>query len=252
MRSLLPTTTSVSHEERFFPRAFLISSACMLSLLVALGCDSADKVKPRADEKSWDQQVADLRAGSSDQIEITAEVVVDDQLEQLMGNTQIRKLILDQGIITDRSGETLASFKNLLQLRLRDSPLTDATMSELRKIESLMFLNIPQANITAAGIRALAGHAQLQQIRLGGAAINDEACTALQDLPDLRYVHLIAPGITEQGVQALALLPKLQSLYIDECDLPEEVWDELLKQRPDIHFHLDQEHLDRDPGKHPH
>ena len=252
MRQSSPYSTSVCCEERFFSKAFLISLACILSLLTGSGCDSADKVTSRANEKSWDQQVADLRAGASDQIEITAEVVVDDQLEQLMGNTQIRALILDQGIITDRSGETLASFKNLLQLRLRDSPLTDATMSELRKIESLMFLNVPQANITAAGIRALAGHAHLQQIRLGGAAINDEACTALQDLADLRYVHLIAPGITEKGVQALALLPKLQSLYIDECDLPEEVWDELLKQRPDIHFHLDQEHLDRDPGKHPH
>jgi hypothetical protein len=74
----------------------------------------------------------------------------------------------------------------------------------------------------------------------------------MQLLPELRYIHIIGPQLTEKGVQALALIPKLQSLYVDECDLPEEAWDELLKQRPDIHFHLDQQHLDRDPGKHPH
>jgi hypothetical protein len=92
----------------------------------------------------------------------------------------------------------------------------------------------------------------LQQLRLGGGGINDEACEALQLLPELRYVHLIGPSLTEQGVQALAFIPKLQSLYVDQCNLPEEAWDELLKQRPDIHFHLDQQHLDRDPAKHPH
>jgi len=223
------------------------------SFLHLAGCNSSSEtVRVNPNEKSWEEQVAELKAGSTDQIEITATPVIDDQLEQLMGNTQLRKLMLDQGSITDRSGETLASFKNLLQLRLRESPLSDISLIEINKLESLMFLNLPQADITAVGIKALAGHANLQQLRLGGPGIDDEACEAMQLLPELRYVHIIAPRLTEKGVQALALIPKLQSLYVDECDLPEEAWDELLKQRPDVHFHLDQQHLDRDPGKHPH
>lgn len=238
--------------ERLPMKAFLLI-LLFTSCLHQAGCNSStETVRVNPNEKSWEEQVAELKAGSTDQIEITATPVIDDQLEQLMGNTQLRKLMLDQGSITDRSGETIASFKNLLQLRLRESPLTDISLIEINKLESLMFLNLPQADITAVGIKALAGHTNLQQLRLGGPGIDDEACEAMQLLPELRYVHIIGPRLTEKGVQALALIPKLQSLYVDECDLPEEAWDELLKQRPDVHFHLDQQHLDRDPGKHPH
>lgn len=237
--------------ERAFARKPLLALCFGLSCLL-VSCRAPEQVRIDPDEKDWDTQVEDLLAGKTDQISITASPVNDDQLEKITGKSQLRKLILDQGCITDRSGQTLASFKNLLQLRLRESPLTDASMAELRKLESLMFLNLPQAEITVQGIKALADHPNLQQLRLGGAGIDDEACEAMQLIPELRYVHLIGPSLTEQGVQALAFIPKLQSLYVDQCDLPEEAWDELLKQRPDIHFHLDQQHLDRDPAKHPH
>lgn len=238
--------------ERLASETFWFLFVAMTSFLF-VGCSpTPDPIKVNPNEKSWEEQVAELKSGSTDQIEVTVSPVIDDQLEQLMGNTQLRKLMLDQGSITDRSGETLASFKNLLQLRLRESPLTDITMEEIRKLESLMFLNLPQADITAKGIKSLSGHPNLQQLRLGGPSINDEACEAMQLLPELRYVHIIGPSLTAKGVQALALIPKLQSLYVDECDLPEEAWDEFLQQRPDVHFHVDQQHLDRDPGKHPH
>lgn len=239
-------------QKTFLPRSLFSLGYLFLLAALVCGCRSSDTPKPNPNEKSWDAQVAELKSGSTDQIEITAEPVIDDQLEQLMGNTELRKLILDQGSITDRSGETLASFKNLLQLKLRESPLTDVSMIEINKLQALMFLNLPHADITAVGIKALAQHPNLQQLRLGGPGINDDAVEAMQLLPELRYVHIIGPRLTEKGVQALALIPKLQSLYVDDCDLPEEAWDELLKQRPDIHFHLDQQHLDRDPGKHPH
>lgn len=237
--------------ERAFAGKPLLALCFGLSCLL-VSCRAPEQVRIDPDEKDWDTQVEDLLAGKTDQISITASPVNDDQLEKITGKSQLRKLILDQGCITDRSGQTLASFKNLLQLRLRESPLTDASMAELRKLESLMFLNLPQAEITVQGIKALADHPNLQQLRLGGAGIDDEACEAMQLIPELRYIHLIGPSLTEQGVQALAFIPKLQSLYVDQCDLPEEAWDELLKQRPDIHFHLDQQHLDRDPAKHPH
>ncbi len=94
--------------------------------------------------------------------------MIDDQLEQLMGNTQLRKLMLDQGSITDRSGETLASFKNLLQLRLRESPLTGHHHGGNSQTRFVMFLNLPQADITAKGIRSLSGHPSLQQLRWVG------------------------------------------------------------------------------------
>lgn len=246
---LYPNTTT---SQRLPAKLLLVVGIYLLGLNCS-GCNSSpEQTRINPNEKSWETQVAELKAGTSDQIEITATAVVDEQLEQLMGNQQLRKLILDQGSITDRSGETLASFKNLLQLRLRESPLTDISLEEINKLPSLMFLNLPQADITAAGIKSLAGHPNLQQLRLGGPGIDDEACDAMQMLPELRYVHIIGPQLTEKGIQALALIPKLQSLYVDQCDLPEEAWDELLKQRPDVHFHLDQQHLDRDPAKHPH
>ena len=137
------TSISSSTERAFAKKPLLALCLCLGSLLVS--CRATEQVTIDPNEKDWETQVAELLAGETDQISITASSVIDDQLEKITGNSQLRKLILDQGCITDRSGETLASFKNLLQLRLRESPLTDISMVEIRKLESLMFLNLPQA-----------------------------------------------------------------------------------------------------------
>lgn len=253
-----PVTNDAVKAVRHWNLYFLL----IVGSLLIFGCSTDDSDSPSnlslnsnrssEPEKNWQEQSQAVISGVSDTIEITAESISDEQFAALQGNKNLRQLSLEQGLLTDRSAEVLASFPKLLQLKLRESAITDASMPSIRKIESLMFLNIPQAEITFAGIHALAGHPNLQQLRIGGKLIDDKACLELIDFPELRYLHLIGPKITAKGVQHLALIPKLQSLYIDDCLLTEEAWDQLLKQRPDVHFHLDQEHLDRDPAKHPH
>jgi hypothetical protein len=50
----------------------------------------------------------------------------------------------------------------------------------------------------------------------------------------------------------LASLKQLESLYIDGGQISDAGIDELFRQRPDLHVHLNAAHHDRDPHRHPH
>ena len=74
----------------------------------------------------------------------------------------------------------------------------------------------------------------------------------LRELPSLKRLHLIDVPITDAGLAPLAGILQLESLYIDGGDVSDAALDELFRQRPDLHVHLNQQHHDRDPHQHPH
>jgi Leucine-rich repeat (LRR) protein len=223
-----------------------------------LGCNlkkeiaTDSKEKNTEQEKDWETQIQLLRNQQTDSIEITATAITDSQFKDLAEQGELRRLILDQGAITDASAPTLGTLKELVLIKLRNCPLTDTAASFFREIESLQFLNIPQAEFSASGLKALAGHPNLRQLRISGNLLDDDACRLFNELPELRFLHLIGPKITGVGIEHLTKIEKLQSLYVDDCPAPESAWEVFFKSRPDVHVHLDQHHLDRDPAKHAH
>lgn len=240
-----------------FPKAILGLAVCVISLWLA-GCqvkkeiatDSKEKTKEQ--EMGWATQIQSVREGLTDSIEITTSAVTDTQFIDLAEQGELRRLILDQGAITDASAPTLGTLKKLLLIKLRNCPLTDSSASVFRELESLQFLNVPQAEFSVSGLKALAGHPNLRQLRISGTLLNDDACELFNELPELRFLHLIGPKITAVGIEHLTKIEKLQSLYIDDCPAPDADWEVFFKLRPDVHVHLDQHHLDRDPAKHAH
>jgi hypothetical protein len=74
----------------------------------------------------------------------------------------------------------------------------------------------------------------------------------LPELPALLRLHLIDVPITEDGLRELAKIEQLESLYIDGAQLSDAALDELFRQRPGLHVHINQQHHDRDPHAHAH
>ena len=74
----------------------------------------------------------------------------------------------------------------------------------------------------------------------------------LAGLPSILRLHLIDVPITDAGLAELAKIERLQSLYIDGGRISDAAWDELFRQRPKLHVHINQEHHDRDPNRHRH
>jgi hypothetical protein len=53
-------------------------------------------------------------------------------------------------------------------------------------------------------------------------------------------------------LKTLAAMKQLESLYLDDCAVTEAGWNWLFREHPDLHIHVDQNHLDRDPSAHKH
>ena len=84
------------------------------------------------------------------------------------------------------------------------------------------------------------------------AYVTDAGMRTLAELPALRRLHLIDVPITDAGLRVLAGREQLESLYIDGAELSEAAYDDLFRQRPGLHVHINQQHHDRDPHGHAH
>jgi len=58
--------------------------------------------------------------------------------------------------------------------------------------------------------------------------------------------------INDEGLQSIARMEKLESFYLDGGHVSESALEKLIESRPALHFHRDQQHLDKDPQHHPH
>lgn len=209
------------------------------------------KSSPDVDPQTRFTQLVQLVIERGDDTISVEDFVVDDgMLEQLRGLAGIETLILDRGIVTDQGIEAICSLPDLRYLRLRQSPISDAGLRQLAASRTLWYLNLPQATCTAEGVTSLATAANLQHLRLGSAGLGEDAAAAIAKLRSLRGLHLIGVPIDDQGIKLIATLPELRTLYLDDAAVTDVGWSWLFAEQPNIHVHVNQHHLDRDPQAH--
>ncbi len=98
----------------------------------------------------------------------------------------------------------------------------------------------------------LAALPHLELLRLGSPQITDAGLECLARFKRLRFLHLIDVPVTDAGLDHLHGLEQLESLYLDGSQATDEGILRLLAALPKLHFHRDQQHLDRDPKRHEH
>lgn len=229
----------------------------VLLWLISLGCrdqrlgDRAPPTPPPSD-LSFQEQVAAVRTGRDDRISVARETLRDGDLACLSGLTALRDLLLERSEITDAGLASLAELPRLEHLRLRGACIGDAGVRHLARCQNLRILNLPQARFTDAGLAELSRLPRLELLRFGSPYVTDAGLAHVKDCHALRFLHLIDTPITDAGLQHLAFLTDLESLYLDGTQVTDEGIESLLKVLPQVHLHIDQQHHDRDPRKHPH
>lgn len=223
-------------------------------ILFAVGCgeakDSAKALAPES-EATIAQQITLGRAGQLDRIELLVTGADDAMVEMLVAEDDwVEVLVLDEGEISDRGVESIARLPNLFHLRLRKSPISDQGLEQLSACESIQILNLPQCEATAQGVAALAVLPELRNLRLGGSKLTAATAESVAMIKSLKNVHLISVPIDDEGLRQIASLPKLQSLYLDDSNVTQAGWDWLFERHSDLHVHVNQRHVDRDPSDH--
>lgn len=177
--------------------------------------------------------------------------VTDTDLLLLTDNAHITSVLIDSSGITEKGLNPLTSMDKLIQLRIR-TRISDAAIPFIMKMTRLQFLNLPQADFTDEGIQTLSSHHKLELLRIGGKRLSNESLKSIATMPSLSFLHLIGVPVDDKGLPALYPMQQLQSLYLDDTDVTDEGLVKLLENLPQLHLHIDQSHIDRDPNKHDH
>ena len=257
-RKLPPSASTLRRRRRY--RLIAIASMLAVAFILTVYWSGAASNRDGRDEKIptiassvlFGQACDQIRRDARTSLHIENFPVTDEMIPQISDLQQLSTLVFDKGAVTDQSMETIASLSSLQHLRLRLSPITDDGMRAISKSESLWFLNLPHSEVTTAGVAELKRIPSLRQLRLGSPNLGNEVTREIAKLPSLRGIHLIGVPVTDEGLKTLAEMPYLESLYLDDSAVTQAGWDWLFREHSNLHVHVNQSHLDRDPKQHQH
>ncbi len=225
-------------------------------LLLCVVCCSVGCGEPKEQlipEPTWEAQIAAVKKGESDRIDVTQPAIGDEQIQQLEGLDQLRELLIEKGKMTSASLPVLTKLPRLEHVKLRGAVIDDQGFRHLCAIHSLKRLNLPQADLTDEGLLAIANLKELESFRFGSPRVTDAGVVHIGNVKTLRWLHLIDVPLTDSSLDLISLsFPQLESLYIDGGKFSDKAWDNLFAKRPGLHVHVDQKHHDRDPHGHSH
>jgi hypothetical protein len=221
-----------------------------VSLLVA-GCQPPPSIATDS-EQTLPTQIALVQSGKSDRIHLEHTPLSDADLKPLADLTELRELLIDDpsSAISATGLRHLARLPKLEHLRVRSS-MDDDALTAIGDLKTLKILNAPRTTFSDAALAVLKSLPSLESFRFGSHNITDAGMQTLAELTAIRRLHLIDVPITDEGLRTLAKIEQLESLYIDGAELSDAAFDELFRQHPSVHVHVNQEHHDRDPHAHP-
>jgi len=112
----------------------------------------------------------------------------------------------------DANAATLPALsEQLVWLKLSNTAITDAALTQVAKLKKLHKLHLEQTKITDAGLKNLRGLQHLAYLNLYGTSISDAGLVELTGLKNLRTVYLWQTMVTPAGLAQLKkALPKLE------------------------------------------
>ena len=110
-----------------------------------------------------------------------------------------------------------SGLKNLKELDLANTAVTDAGLQHLKDAPGLEILNLTETKISDAGLEVFQHMPNLKELRLDNLNIHDDGLKFLGGLTKLRWLSLCGQ-ITDAGLEHLKGLTGLKSLLLNACD----------------------------------
>ncbi len=228
--------------------------ALVLALLPLVACEKPNLITDAVPRPPLSDVINKARETEPTELLITDHVVRDDDLLQIAELQGLKHVAIDRFEGTGDSLQRLAMLPRLERLQLRGGVVGDAEAKAIAACKTLTNINLPEAGFTDSGLDDLAALPVLEFLRFHSPNITNDGLKHLAESTSLRFLHLIAVPIDDEGLVHLQAMKQLESLYIDDAEITDDGIERLLKALPDLHFHINQQHSDRDPSKgtHPH
>lgn len=187
--------------------------------LAMAGCTSQPPEVPEpVAEPTFERQLLDVSSGASDVIRVKDSALDLQQLQHL------------------------GQLKNLRELRLDLTPVTDSEADVIASIDSLEIVNFPESTLTDEGIAKIATLPKLQLLRIGSPTLTDAGIAKVAESKSILYLHVLDSPITDASADSIAKMTQLESFYADGTDLTDEGMSKLVKARPKLHIHFNDLH----------
>ncbi len=146
----------------------------------------------------------------------------------------IRNLCLGHTAITDAGLQHVRGCEQLRWLDLSFTEATDAGLACLADARLLEQLSLEKTRITDQGLGHLTQLRQLEELDLSQTSISDAALPKLSGLSRLKVLWLTGTQITDEGLPALSSLRKLEQLDTDGTRVTPAALEQLSKQLPNL------------------
>jgi hypothetical protein len=182
----------------------------------------APNTRIEKDQKRPDKPVVKVILGSPR--------IKNADLKNLAAFKQLRDLSLWQTGVTNEGLKCLAELDSLQRLELHIcNGISDDGMKELAALKQLRTLNISltRHDLTDRGVKELVALKQLQTLHIGSYHVTDASLKEIATMPDLKTLGLKCHSMTGEGLKHLTALKKLQELDLSCTKLTEEGMKEL-------------------------
>ncbi len=147
--------------------------------------------------------------------------VDDDALARLAVHRNLKELTLRGTSITDAGLRHLADLPALEELDLSQTLVTDAGLMHLKRLP-LKYLKLNQTEIRGEGLQHLTGMTSLTTLELNHTYCSDVGMKLLGQIVSLENLHLAETMITAAGLQHLHGMANLQYVDVDGTALTQE------------------------------
>ncbi len=127
---------------------------------------------------------------------------------------QLQELNLDGTKVTDAGLEHLKGLTQLRTLNLSGTTITDSGLKHLQSFTELQKVNLRGTKVTDAGLQHIAGLTQLQELNLTHTRVTDAGLQHLTGLTQLQTLDLTFTPVTGTGLDHIKSLPHLQTLHL--------------------------------------
>lgn len=108
----------------------------------------------------------------------------------------------------------LGSLRNLCELNLQDTQLTDAELEHLKVLTSLQVLRLENTQVTDIGLQHLKGMKNLHYLGLQRTQTSDVGLQHLEGLTNLSELRLDRTKVTDAGLEHLKGLKRLKGINL--------------------------------------
>ena len=114
----------------------------------------------------------------------------------------------------DKTLKTISQLKNVMELRLDTTDVTDQGLEMLKSMSKLVDLNVRKTLITSSGLAVFKEMRRLQRLAIGFNRLSDDSLVQLEPLANLEYLYVPACQLSDKAIDHIAKLKQLHTLEL--------------------------------------